>query len=149
VTVPQLLASTYQSNYKVFLCSACEDEVVASTALLILREKDLPIFFIDDLGNAKGYEAADAAGLHYGHSGEVVAEKRLLHGTYRIRVNPLGRGLIAMSKDCVLHAYDDDLNMILETPLREVPQITEVQRRRQIGDSELKKPYPICGPLQK
>ncbi len=103
-----------------------------------IHPTDSGISFIDDLGNAKGYEAADAAVLHYGRSGEVVAEKGLLHGTYRIGVNPLGRGLIAMSKDCVLHAYDDHLNMILETPLREASQIKAAQRRLQIGDNELK-----------
>ena len=60
------------------------------------------------------------------------------HGTYRVGVHPLGRGLIAMSRDCVVHAYDDHLAMILETALSEAPEIIALKRRLDISASNLK-----------
>src|SRR5262249_47437838 len=49
-----------------------------------------------------------------------------------------GSGLIAMSRDCVVHAYDDGLQPILETSLREAPEVRTLQQRFGIGADELK-----------
>jgi len=103
-----------------------------------IHPSDSGIFLIDDLGNAELDEQAEAAALHYGRSGQVIAQKGLLHNVYRLTANPLGSSLIAMSKQCVLHAYDNVLSPFLETPLREAPEIQAAIRRFEINESELK-----------
>lgn len=67
------------------------------------------LFVIDDLGNAQGLGPVDAAALRYDRSGRLAVMKGLNHGVYRVGVHAMGQGLIAMSKDCILHAYDDEL----------------------------------------
>ncbi len=93
---------------------------------------------IDDLGKATGLDYAPAAALRYNRFGEVAAKKGLLHGVYRVGVHPLGQGLIAMSRDCVVHAYDDRLEPVLETPLADAPEILALRKRFEIPDDQLK-----------
>ena len=52
--------------------------------------------------------------------------------------NPLDQGLIAMSRDCIVHAYDDELTPTLETALDQAPEIQALRRRFEIGDEQLK-----------
>ena len=78
---------------------------------------------IDDLAKAEGLGHIEGSALRYDQSGNVAAKVGMQHGTYRVGVHPLGRGLIAMSRDCVVHAYDDHLTLILETALSEAPEI--------------------------
>lgn len=90
------------------------------------------LFVIDDLGNAEGLGQADAAALRYDRSGRLAVMKALNHGVYRVGVHAMGQGLIAMSKDCILHAYDDELRPFLETTLAEAPEITALRDRFEI-----------------
>ena len=60
------------------------------------------------------------------------------HGVYRVGVHPFGQGLIAMSRDCIVHAYDDELTPTLETALDQAPEIQALRRRFEIGDEQLK-----------
>ena len=83
------------------------------TAFRQMHPTDSGLVVIDDLGNASGLGQIEAAALRYDRTGEVAAKKGLLHDVYRVGVHPLGRGLIAMSKNCVVHAYDDGLDAIL------------------------------------
>lgn len=99
---------------------------------------DSGLVMIDDLGKADGLGQIEAAALRYDRSGELVAKIGLQHGVYRVGVHPLGRGLIAMSRDCVAHAYDDHLQPILETPLSEAPEILALRQRFEIPDNQLK-----------
>jgi hypothetical protein len=99
---------------------------------------DTGLIMVDDLGKSEKFDAAPAAALRFGRAGNPVVDAPLHHDVYRIGVNALGRGLIAMSKDCVAHAYDDRLNLILETPLREAPEVRTLQERLGIGAEELK-----------
>ncbi|MCY3986069.1 MAG: DnaJ domain-containing protein [Candidatus Dadabacteria bacterium] len=99
---------------------------------------DSGLLFIDDLGNADGFAQIEAAALRYNRSGETVAKKGLRHGIYRIGVHPLGHGLIAMSNDCVLHVYDDNLEPILETSLAQAPEILALMQRFEIPEDQLK-----------
>jgi len=46
--------------------------------------------------------------------------------------------LIALSREAVLHAYDDDLKPILETALGVAPEIAQIRKRFEIPDAELK-----------
>jgi hypothetical protein len=96
------------------------------------------LIMIDDLGKSERAKSAPAAALRFGRTGDLEAEGSLHHDIYRLGVNAFGHGLIAMSKDCVAHAYDDEFRPILETPLREAPEIRALQQRFGIGTDELK-----------
>jgi hypothetical protein len=99
---------------------------------------DTGLIMVDDLGKSEKFESAPAAALWFGRTGGLVAEAPLNHDIYRLGVNPFGRGLIAMSKDCVAHAYDDGLRPILETSLRKAPEVQALQQRFGIGNDNLK-----------
>lgn len=99
---------------------------------------DPGLWAIDDLGNAQGMERFEASALRYDRTGAPAVKAGLVHGLYRIGVHPLGRGLIAMSKDCVVHAYDEHLQPILVTALDQHPEIQALRRRFDIPDNQLK-----------
>jgi hypothetical protein len=99
---------------------------------------DTGLIMVDDLGNSEKSGLAPAAAVRFGREGNRVVDAPLHHDIYRIGVNALGRGLIAMSRDCVAHAYDDALNRILETSLRDSPEVRILQQRLEIGAAELK-----------
>ena len=99
---------------------------------------DSGLLAIDDLGNAQGMEDFPAAALRYDRTGSLAAKTGLRHGLYRRGVHPLGTGLIAMSKECVLHAYGERLEPILETALDQHPEIQSLRRRFDIPDDQLK-----------
>ncbi len=108
------------------------------TAFRQIHPSDSGLMMIDDLGNADGLGQIEAAVLRYDREGNMVLKAGLHHGTYRVGVHSLGRGLIAMSQDCIIHAYDDNLATILETPLTEAPEILALKRRLDIPDDKLK-----------
>ena len=96
------------------------------------------IIMVDDLGNAEGLGQIEAAALRYDQAGMQVAKKALLHDVYRVGVHPLGHGLVALSKNATLHAYDDALSPTLETSLSDCPEIATARQRFGIGDDQLK-----------
>jgi hypothetical protein len=108
------------------------------TAFRQMHPTDSGLVMIDDLGKADGLGQIEAAALRYDRAGELAAKKGLQHRIYRVGVHPLGRGLIAMSRDCVVHAYDDHLEPILETPVTEAPEILALRKRFEIPDDQLK-----------
>jgi len=108
------------------------------TAFRQMHPTDCGLLMIDDLGKADGLGQIKAAALQYDRAGQVMAKKGLQHGIYRVGVHPLGRGLIGMSQDCVVHAYDDHLDPILETPLTDAPEILALRKRFDIRDDQLK-----------
>ena len=93
---------------------------------------------IDDLGKAAGLGEIQSAALRYDEAGNQAAKKGLQHGIYRIGVHPLGGGFIAMSGDCVIHAYDDELEPLFTTSLMEAPEIVAIKRRLNFEDSRLR-----------
>lgn len=99
---------------------------------------DSGMLMIDDLGNATDLGQIEAAALRYNRGGEVAAMRGLLHDVYRIGVHPLGQGLIAMSREAVVHAYDDNLKGALETSLVDAPEIVALRKRLEISDDQLK-----------
>src|SRR5262245_5082786 len=99
---------------------------------------DTGLLMVDDLGKAEGFGDAPSAALRFDRSGERVAAAALRHDVYRIGVNALGRGLIAMSRECVCHAYDDHLTPIMETNLRATPEAESLQRRLGIDAGTLR-----------
>jgi hypothetical protein len=103
-----------------------------------LHPLDSGLLMVDDLGKAEGLDLIPAAAARYGRLGELIAKKPLLHDVYRINVNPMGRGLIAMSRDCVVHAYDDALELVFETALRDASEIRAIRKRLDIRDDQLK-----------
>jgi len=108
------------------------------TAYRISRPCRAGVILIDDLGKAEGLGSIPASTLLYDRAGQVAAKAGLLHDTYRLGVHPLGSGLIALSREAVLHAYDDDLKPILETALGVAPEIAQIRKRFEIPDAELK-----------
>lgn len=108
------------------------------TAFRQMYPTESGLVMIDDLGRAEGLGQIDAAALRYDREGKLAAKKGLHHGVYRVGIHPLGHGLIAMSRDCVVHAYDDYLDPILETALTQAPEIVALRKRFEIADKQLK-----------
>jgi hypothetical protein len=79
-----------------------------------------------------------AAALRYDRTGRLAAKAGFAYRLCRLGEHPLGRGLLAMSDDCVLHAYDDELRPLWQVALADSPQIQTLQRRFKIGDHWLK-----------
>lgn len=103
-----------------------------------MHPRDSGLLLLDYSGKAEGFGPIKAAALCYDRAGDVVAKAALNEDIYRIGVHPQGRGMIAMSRGCVAHAYDDGLNPFLETPLAEAPEIRAIRQRLEIADGELK-----------
>ncbi len=103
-----------------------------------LHPVDCGLLVIDDLGKAKGFGPIQAAAFRYARDGRLAAKAGFARGIYRLGVHPLGRGLVAMSPDCVLHAYDEDLQPLFETALAEAPELQALCRRFDIREAWLK-----------
>lgn len=96
------------------------------------------VFVLDDLGNAIGSAGSPANIQKYDSRGQCAAQISLEHDTYRVNANPSGHGIIAMSRGCILHSYDEHLNLLFQTALHQTPEITDAMRRLDIEGSELK-----------
>ncbi len=99
---------------------------------------DSGVIMIDDLGKSDLCENLPVAVIRFGREGNKITEKPLYHDIYRIGANSFGKGFIAMSRECIAHAYDDSLNMILETSLRDSPEVCALIKRLEIEDDKLK-----------
>ena len=108
------------------------------TAFRRMDPTDSGLFMIDDLGNADGLGEIKAAAIRHDRSGDLAVKKGFQHGIYRLGVHPVGRGLIAMSRDCIVHAYDERLQPVLETTLADAPEIVALRKRFDIPDDQLK-----------
>ncbi len=108
------------------------------TAFRQMHPTGTGIILIDDLGKAEGLGQIQAAALHYNRVGELTVKVGLRHSVYRVGIHPLGGGLIAMSRDCVVHAYDSHLVPILETALTKAPEILTLRKRFDVPDDQLK-----------
>jgi hypothetical protein len=126
------------SEWAVETIETIPTEEKPDTAFRKLYPLDSGLLMVDDLGKAEGLGQIPAAALRYSRSGELLTKKPLLHDTYRLDVNPMGRGLIAMSKNCEVHAYDDALEPIFETTLRDLPEIMAIRKRLDIPEGQLK-----------
>jgi len=101
------------------------------------------LLMLADLGNAEGFVDSEAAILRYDRNGRLAAKTGFPHRLYRLGVHPLGREFIAMSADCTLNAYDDDLRLLWRTALADTPQIEALRSRFGICDEWLKN-YVRC-----
>ena len=108
------------------------------TAFRKMHPTDSGIVMIDDLGKAQGLGQIEAAALRYGRDGKLAVKKGLQHGIHRIGVHPLGRSLIAISRDGIAHAYGDDLELILETALAESPEVRSLKKRFDVRADQVK-----------
>jgi len=108
------------------------------TAYRQIHPTDDGIILFDDLGNAANFPQAPASVIRFDRSGTKSAEAALLHDVYRLGVNALGRGLISMSKECIVHAYDADLRLIMETPMAAAPEVRALKARFGIQGEKLK-----------
>ena len=96
------------------------------------------LLMLDDLGNAEGFGDSEAAVLRYDRTGRLAAKAGFTHRLYRLDLHPLGREFIAMSADCMVYAYDDDLRPLWRTALADAPQIEALRSRFPICDEWLK-----------
>jgi hypothetical protein len=96
------------------------------------------LLMLDDLGNAEGFGDSEAAVLRYDRDGRLAAKAGFAHRLYRLGLHPLGREFVAMSADCEVYAYDDDLRLLWRTTLAEAPEIQALRRRFVICDEWLK-----------
>ena len=103
-----------------------------------IHPSDSGLLMVDDLGKAEGFGDIQGAALRYDRAGDLAAKAGFQHDLYRVGVHPLGRGFIGMSRECVVHAYDDSLGLILETGLANAPEIRALRRRFDISDEKLK-----------
>ena len=108
------------------------------TAFRRLYPTSSGLLMLDDLGKADGLGQIEAAALRYDRQGKLVAKKALRHGIYRVGVHPFGGGLIALSRDGVIHAYNDQLDLAFETTAAEAPEILAIKKRLQLDDENLK-----------
>ena len=107
-------------------------------AFRLLYPVDCGLLMFDDLGHARGFGPIQAAALRYDRAGGLAAKAGLARDIYRLSVHPLGRGFIAMSADCVVHAYDENLKPLFETGLAEAPELQPLRGHFAIGDGQLK-----------
>jgi len=108
------------------------------TAFRSLYPTSSGVFMIDESGKAVELGAVHAAALRFDRAGALASKRALLQNAYRIGVHPVGRGFVALSEDCVLHAYNDAVEPILETNLDLAPEIVALRRRFGISDDRLK-----------
>jgi hypothetical protein len=106
------------------------------------------LLMFDDLGNAKGFGNSEAATLRYDRGGRVAAKAGFDHKLYRLGLHPHAHEFIALSADCMLHAYDDDLRLLWRIRLVDAPQIQELCSRFCISDEWLKS-YVRCVALSR
>jgi hypothetical protein len=102
-------------------------------AFRLLYAVDSGLLMFDDLGHARGFGPIQAAGLRYDRTGGLAAKAGFARDIYRLGVHPLGRGFIAMSADCVVHAYDENLKPLFETGLAEAPELQPLPGRSRSG----------------
>lgn len=103
-----------------------------------LHPTNAGVFMVDDLGKAKGLGTIKSAALRCDREGAIQAKVGFTYDIYRLGVHALGHGLAIMSRDCILHAYDDDLKQIIEVDLASVPEIAELRSRFGIPQGQLK-----------
>ena len=65
----------------------------------------------------------EASTLHYDHDGRITARRTLPHGLFRTYCPPFGSAVIGVSRNGILHAFDENLRTIFKTPLPEMPEI--------------------------
>jgi hypothetical protein len=81
------------------------------------------LFLLDDLGNAERFIDQPAALQSWNTEGQLVAEFALPWGAYRCEVSPNDRAFTAMSRDGVLHVYDQSIELLIAAPLAEAPEV--------------------------
>ena len=135
---PQNYFEVHDADWSIMAIEKIPLEERPDTAFRQMHPTDSGLFIIDDLGNADGLGQIEAAALRYDRNGKLIAKKGFQHGVYHIGVHFLGHGLIAMSKDCVAHAYDDNLELVLETALAQAPEILPLIKRFEIQEDQLK-----------
>lgn len=108
------------------------------TAYRILLPHGQGAFMIDDLGKADAYPTAASSILSFGRDGEKLAEAGLEWDVYRLQVHPLGQGVIALSSEGIVHAYNARLESLLSLSLVDAPEMPNLMARYQFDEGSLK-----------
>jgi len=95
-------------------------------------------YWIDPKGKREGFEYAESVIQVVDRMGREVAECGLPHDVYRAGVAPDGAGLLLLSRDGVLHGYNNNLEPFLNERLLELPEYKEQADRLGIEPRELK-----------
>jgi hypothetical protein len=101
--------------------------------------RDSGLLLLDHIGKAEGFGRIKAAALCYDRVGNVAAKAALNESIYRIGVHPQGSGIIAMSRDCVVHAYG---NRAHRSP-RDTSDPAALRNRGR----RIEKPRSLCSPV--
>ena len=108
------------------------------TAFTDIHATNNGTFLVARNDRAQGYETMPAAIESRDRHGQVVAVAGLRNDVYRTGVNPLGRGIAFMSSKCVLHAYDESIQSLIELSLRDTAETQACMKRLGIVDEALK-----------
>lgn len=95
-------------------------------------------YWLDPKGHREAHPDALAVLRVTDDTGRLAAERGLARDVYRADVNTDGSAIVFLSRDGVLHAYDQQIETILEESLVEVPEYAACAARLGIERRELK-----------
>lgn len=82
-------------------------------------------WLLDRSGASVGRPEVKSVLRRMDRSGYLVGEKALYHDTYRTGTGAAGSGIAIMDSSGVLHVYDEWLNIVTESNLREDPRVVD------------------------
>lgn len=95
-------------------------------------------YWLDPRGRSKGFEASPSVLRVTDRTGTVTVERGLSFDVYRSDANTDGSGIIFLSRDGILHAYDHTLTTLFAERVAELPEYAAIDKRLGIPDRELK-----------
>jgi hypothetical protein len=95
-------------------------------------------YWVDPRGRSKGYETCPTVVRVTNRTGAVIAERGLPFDVYRADVNTGGSGILFLSRDGILHAYDHTLSTLLTERVADLPEYLAVDKRLGIPERELR-----------
>lgn len=82
-------------------------------------------WLLDRSGSSVGRPEAKSVLRRIDRRGLLVGEKALQHDAYRTGVGTAGSSIAIMDSSGILHVYDESLNVVVETNLREDPRVVD------------------------
>lgn len=95
-------------------------------------------YALDPRGRSPGHEHCPAILRATDRAGALRAERGLTHDVYREDVNIDGSGILFLSREAVLHGYDDTLSPLLAMRIGDLPEYRAASKRLEISDHQKK-----------
>jgi hypothetical protein len=109
------------------------EKIVKAEQMDVAFRKMYPLqngtLMLDDLGNAIGMDQNSASMMFVPADQSKPVVKDLSDSIKRFSLSPLGKGFLALSGDGVLHGYNQDFDLALETHLAKSPEYQTVLER--------------------